>query len=838
LEVTVLRARNLISLFLATGAVVATSFLLSCGEDSTAPTDDGTSGPRTLTVAIEAATAVPGERITITGIPDDVPAIYARVTLPGQARGGPFGIGFLDLTSDVHELIAPLHPSDPMGGGIVELEFTDGTTVTSNPITLDLGSLTPAPGAFSAVIDDLQLLFDGWLAQNGTTRAALRATAPELLPALDLTLLLTHSFLDHPDNPNTLRAFADGPTPLFDETEVDRDVLDALTAASGMVALLDLKTSFVDTLTAPDLGGEPVPSRDAIHDPSIRLCIDAPTFGIGANDCGKLAEVMAYRAELQRESESAAQQVIDDVESVVFTALGYTRGAAIASGIATSFWAIDNIEGGHRGTYPSQFMNAATDFQLDPSVFPEDFTDPGIWDNFLVTATSDGWRFDDVILEAISKIKGAESAFDPATIDGLIADAATGSGVRDAQNAMQAYARNEIVSEIREALGIEEFSSIEYCPQTWADIDCTGLPYSSAQSPSLEVNNTAKTYEPVSVGTTQLTVSTTAAFGAAQPTAETKVVQTEALEVIIDPFQVTAETSETVGFTVRVTNAINSDVRWWTEGSSPAVFDSDAATATAVTPDTPWNPAIQVHARSLANTGLREGRVESDPRDDIAPIIHGGGLVIVDPPSLCLTPGDPPAQFTAALIPGDIESIEWRIEPAGVGAITADGLYTPPGTSQTDPVAIIATVNGALEGFALVNVSTCTCDWTAAVSGAVSGYRGGGLAGISLNQLNFNDEGGVVFAAIPIELVTGPGTFDTILTYLNDDMGGIWTSGDGEEFPLPVLTVTERDGNETITGRIDGELIRVFGENDIRKINVSLQFKAQWVDVGESLCSE
>lgn len=812
------------------------ALLLSCGDDPAGPPDDdGLPDPITLAVTLDAAAAAPGGRLVVSGIPNDVHGVYARVTLPGGSRAGEVGVGFLDRSGPADELIVPLHPTSPMDGGSVELEFTNGSNVTSNLIPLDLGALTPAPGAFAAVIDGLQLLFDGWLAQNGTTRDDLRATSPELLPALDLPLLITHSVLDHPGNPNTLRDFADGAIPMFDEADVDREVLDALTALSGLDEFLSLKSAFVDTLTA--VGPGPYyPSQDFASAGPLRFCIDAPTFGIGPNDCGKLAEVMVYRSELAREADSAAQQVIDDLENIVFTALGYTRAAAVAAGIASTFWAIDNIEGGHRGTYPSRFVNEATDFQLDPTIFPEDFTEPGLWDNFLVTAESDGWRFDDVILKAISKIKGARSAFDQDTIDGLLADAATGQGVKDAQDAMTGYARNAVVTEIREALGLDEYSTLEYCPQTWADIDCTGLPYSSSESPELDTNDTALTFQPTDVGTAHLTISTTSVFGSAS-TGETKVIRTNAIEVSIDPFQASADTDESVGFTVRVANAINPDVRWWTEGSDPGGFSSTVSTATVITPGSPWGPPIEVHARSLANTGLREGKVDSDPRDDMAPVTYGSGLVYVDPPSVCVMPNET-QQFTATLIPGDIESVTWRVEPPGAGFVDAAGLYTAPSASRTDPVAIIATVNGSVEGSALVNVGECACNWTAFVSGAVGDIRGGLLAWISFNQLSFHDEDGAVFVALPFATVTGVGSYDVILSYFRDSAGDIWSSGDGEEIPFPVLTVAERDGNESIRGQITGTLIQVGGKGEVQQIDVLLDFHAQWADLGEALCGE
>jgi len=839
-------------------AVGAGLILGGCGGDSgTSPDDSDEETPRVLDVELDRTSGEPAGRIAIEGIPEDVEAAYGFVTLPGAVRRDsgparadvvePFGIAFIRRDDAGDSLVVPLHPVDPMTGGTVEIEITNGSTLTSNRVTLEVEGLEPAPGAYASMVADLQTLHDAWIAHHGTTKEALRATTADQLTPIELQLLLFHGIIDHPDNPNSLAAFAAGDVPLAGDGVVERDVLDALTALSGVDGFIASQAALVDTLTPPAPAAQSYARTFSRRMPDRRLeCIEAPNFGIGSDNCFELAEVMAYRAELDFEENSAVQQLQDDAIDVVSTALGYTRGAVVAWGIANTAWAADNIQAGSRGVYPSQFVSEATDFTANPEVIPEDFTSPGQWSEFRVTAASEGWRFDDVVKDAFDRAKGLKGGLDGSTVDDLIGDAANGQGVEDAVGMMEESVKNAAWQKAALELGLEDLTRLEYCPQTWPNIDCTGLPFSEGSSPDLQVDSEALTYEPDRVGSSTLQVQTTDIFGLVTPTAETKTIDTRRIEVFIDPFQATANTDETVNFSVRVENAENEEVEWYPGegGSLPQDFRPDGSTLAVTTPSEEWDPPILVKARSLADTGLREGKVNSDPREDEAPIAYEDGGVTVSPAFVCLTPDEP--QTFAAVVTG-LENQEVRWSWEGVGSMSG-ATYTAPSTAGGEAVIIATSVeNTDLKGYAQVVVAGCRCAFGATVSGDVSNAWSGDFAVWSSGQgggtsLQFTPGG---TSSVPI--LTGSlgtdisggvtGSFDMMnVQYFDGTAEGSFIAPVEGEQP-PRLVIVENDG-VTIEGTLSG----VLGAGTLaepRLVTLNVNFKAtEIMSNGGSPCSE
>jgi len=840
----------------ATLALALTAGLLfgSCGGDSsTAPDDEGEQTPRVLEVPLDQSRGAPAGRIALDGLPDDIDAAYGLVTTPGPSgKLAPgetldtFGIAFIRREAAGDSLVVPLHPVDPMAGGVVEIEITNGSTLTSNRVTLEIEGLDPAPGAYAAMVADLQGLHDAWIAHHGTTKEALRAARADQLTPLELQLLLFHGVIDHPDNPNSLAAFAAGDVPLAGDDVVERDVLDALTALSGVSGFIASQAALVNTLTPPESSAQSYVATFPRRAQGRLECIEGPDFAIGSSDCFQLAEVMAYRAELDFEENSAVQQLQDDAIDVVSTALGYTRGAVVAWGIANTAWAADNIQAGSRGVYPAQFVSAATDVIADPEVIPEDFTSPGQWSAFRVTAASEGWRFDDVVKDAFDKAKGLKGGFGGNTVDGLIQDAANGQGVADAVGMMEESVKNAAWEKAAQELGLEDLTRLEYCPQTWPNIDCTGLPYSEGSSPDLQVDSEALTYEPDRVGSTTLQVQTTDIFGLVTPTAETKTIDTRRIEVFIDPFQATANTDETVNFSVRVENAENEEVEWYPGegGALPQDFQSEGSALVVTTPSEEWDPPILVKARSLADTGLREGKVNSDPREDEAPVAYAGGGVTVSPAFVCLTP-DEPQVFSAVVTGRDNQEVTWSWE--GVGSMTG-ATYTAPSTAGGEALIIATSVeNTDLKGYAQVVVSGCRCAFGATVSGDVSNAWTGRFAAWSGGQgsattLQFYPSSTntlpIVTASVGVEITPGTtGTFDLLnVQYFDGTAEGSFIGPVEGESP-PQIMILENDG---VT--IEGSLTAVIGAGTVgepRTATLNVGFKAaELTSNGGSPCSD
>ena len=710
-------------------AWIATALLCfsfaSCGDETTAPDEDPVDDPPVeLVIELGVGQARSAERIGITGIPPEA-SVWAVVT----AESGEQSIAFLERGAGRggDRLLVPLHPGAPMDGGAVEIEVTNGANISSNRVSLTIDPLPAAPGAFAALVSDLELLLDGWLAQAGTTREDLRGAPLAELPVTHLQLLWIHNTLDRPDNANSLRAFADGDIPLFDGITVDRDLLDALAAASGTPGFVGRKLAFVDTLTAPEL---PIAETTRQLGGSRRGgggCFEGPTFGIGPDDCETLAGAMRYQSALAIEAASAAQDVEDTVQGIFFTAMTFTPAAPYAAGVAATFWAAKTIEAGAQGLYPSQFVSDATDFDADSLEFPEDFTDDGLWNHFRVTAVSDGWRFDRAAFEALMQILGAAGS-GPGDIVDALEDQVEGAALQGAIDAITDFITTESTNlAISELVG-DSGLVLEYCPQTWGGINCTGAPYSvgSSSSSLLDVDDPSRTFEPTDVGSAQLRVETIAgAFGAAH-TAEDKVITTNAIEVIIDPFDARVGTDETVEFTVRVTNAIDPRVEWTSTGDD---FTPGPDGASLVTPSSPWNPAIEVRAVSLAETGLRK---DGKPvREDVALVTYADSLVIVQvtPQYDCIS-NDETVDLEAEVIGLENATVAWSIE-SGWGSVSSTGprsaRYTPPPAGTTSDV-ILAQVVERPEAVdrAEVRVSACTCYYDIAITGGSSWQESGG----------------------------------------------------------------------------------------------------------------
>ena len=706
-------------------AALALAFLVSCSDDGVGPGQDDPT-PVLLTIALAESRATSGDRLDISGVPTDVD-LWANVTVEGS---GDTTIAFLVPASSPGgvQLVVPLHPVTPAQGGAVRIEVTDGGLVSSNSVALQIDPLPAAPGAYAALVDSLEHLLDGWLEQSATNRESLRTTPVGLLPVSHLQLLLIHNALDHPDNPNSMRALADGDIPLFATTPFDRDLLDALVAASGTAGFVQRKLAFVDTLTAPVLPqGESTHELAALARRRADTCIEGPTFGIDGDSCGLLSQTMRYQSALAVEAASAAQDVENQIQTIVFTTLGLTPAAPYAAGVAGTFWAAKTIEEGARGLYPSSFVSDATDFDADPLQFPEDFTEDGLWNHFRVTAVSEGWSFDRAVFQAIMQVLGAVGS-GPGDVVDTVAGSAQGAAVQEAVDTISSFVLTESTNlAIDELIGDEGFA-LSYCPQTWAGIDCTGAPHSvgSSNSAVLTVDDASRSYRPEELGSAQLRVETVAGqFGTAH-TGEDKVIVTEAIEVFIDPFQARVGTNETVQFSVRVTNAIDARVAW--TATSPD-FVSDDASATLVTPENPWNPAIEVRALSLASTGLR---VPGAPeRSDTAPVTYADSLVIVQ-----ITPGyecvsnDGRVDLTAEVIGVEDPVLTWRVDP-GWGSVVPTGpltaRYTPPPEGTTDDTIVVEVVDHPeAVDTAHMRVSACTCYYDIQIVGGNSWVQSGG----------------------------------------------------------------------------------------------------------------
>jgi hypothetical protein len=709
--------------------VVCAVTTITCGGDSGTTPEDEPPQTKTLSISLEASQATSGGRIKVNGIPGNVSNVYAVVTVPSTASapGGQSasaqtsrGIAIIERGAD-DELIVPLHPDAPMEGGDVNVRVTNGSNVTSNTVTMRIDPLPAAPGEFDALVGDLQTLVDTWLDATGMTRTDLDETPAEELSTFELPLLFVYYLIDSPDNPNSLRALADGDIPLFDDGEdLDRDVLDAIVARTELRAMVAEKIVFLGGVAPPDLPA-PVVKAARVSRTATRTqeCINPPDFDIGEDDCALLSEIMAYQSTLELEAQSALEKYKQGIRDAVLTLFSYGRAAKIAGGVASSFWAAETVEEGHLQLYPSQFISDETDFEVDTETFPEDFTSKGHWDNFRVSAVSNGWNFEKRLVQAFEQMYGAAQGLD--VPEGVPTEP-------DFYDKYDGMVKSDLTKNAKEKILNDPSRELEYCAQMWHGIKCTGLPYSTGSSPSLMTDDNEKSYEPTETGSTTLLVETLPVFGLGRSTGETKVITTEELQVFIDPFQATRAVEEVQEFTVRIEGAENKEVAWsveWPANNEGFLIEHEEG-ADVGTPSNPWQTPFAVKAKSLSNTGLREGKVDSDPREDEAFVRYAGAAIAITPGYRCINPGET-IDFVAEVVGVEAPyNVIWK-KVEGYGSINQSGRYQS--LSQGTSEAIISAEvenHPELIDYANVRVGGCNCSFLIDIVGGTSFHGEGG----------------------------------------------------------------------------------------------------------------
>jgi hypothetical protein len=371
---------------------------------------------------------------------------------------------------------------------------------------------------------------------------------------------------------------------------------------------------------------------------------------------------------------------------------------------------------------PSDFDNSATDYVPHPDSFNED-GDPGHWDQFKVTAVSAGWQMDKDILDAIFQLAGFQDMGGIQWFNDLIES--------DLGREVNSYVISQAINALIGGVTGGE-SIIEVCPGTWPGIDCTEQPYSKATIPSgtsIVPGDEYNAYKPNEVGVSQLKVETDPGHFGGRLAFEIKPIDVKGIQVVVSPNQVQAETSEIMTFDAEVLNADDTDVRWIV----PDGFTKIEEVGTSVVvqaPTDPWNPSVILKARSLANTGLREGKVDSDPREGLATISHSDSVQIQISPGYKCVPNGTKFTFEPIVAGTDDYTVKWKMV-SGWGSINENtGEYTAPPSGTTDDV-ISAEVVGYPDAidYANIRVGACTCNYSIDIVGAGSlDVEGGDIA--------------------------------------------------------------------------------------------------------------
>ncbi len=370
------------------------------------PTPPPPPGPPEAPAPTASTTALgPLQEVELSGLPAGRTTLQADITAAGAGSAavpGPYQMPLLPMTGGRYRLLVPLHPTNGVDGGAVDVRVRGDSLVTA-PLRLTLAPLPPAPGAFAGVLDSLQLLVDLTLEREGLTRAAVLAPdARDVLPRRLLPLAIVQTLLDDPSHDRDLRDLLRGSSgfaPLLGQSTLNRETLDRLTAAVGM----------------PVFWNELLATGRAIRDSNAvapRMSGDAPSpSSVGPiTNARQLDAAMRQAAEAKRavDPSNPKAKVRQDF-GLVLGAAGLVAGTA-TGGVLTAIglyqFIIEANLDAMAKTLPSEFVENSLTFDVDMPRFLEDEPGPGRYSNVRVSARSEGMVLDKVIINAVLQVVG------------------------------------------------------------------------------------------------------------------------------------------------------------------------------------------------------------------------------------------------------------------------------------------------------------------------------------------------------------------------------------------------------------------------------------------------
>lgn len=624
-----------------------------------------------------------------------------------DADGTDLGYTWLNVADDgAATLIVPLHPTGAASGGDVWIRVTDGVAACA-PWALTIESLPAAPGEVSAVVDGLQEVVRIQAAAFETTPSDLQTTPPSALPDVLLPLAATQWVLDHPDNDESLRAFADGTAP----GSLPLDLVDALVARTGLRQELS-------TLSNPSPRATPGPPQ------ATTPATNCTPAAIGA-DTQALDQCMGAR--------NAAAVALGDILALdaaprLANALWLARSTPRVAQTAAVRWVLDGlawvtIEQNARAlaTFPSELQ--PPELTVNPMRFNEDSPLIGEW-SATITATSQGWQ---------AAFANLERALAAQTLSLLIQMTGVSTDfLMRVQGLLAGPLGERLPPDL--ALPPETFGPVPVNDPMWSVV----FYGPTTPGPSV-VKVDHQRYKPFMEGPSALEVSVpqngSRLFGDAPEQYASTQLQVDPImlriapaDTIIDPahgafftyfFENTTFPVDSVALTVEQGTAA---IGFGSGGSAAALAYTPPATASFNNPDS-------IH---IEYTGTSGARANGGP-DRSAFAIVRFGKVIITPQPACL---DTQETFTfGAEVEGvDNQEVAWT---AVFGTIDSNGNYQAPATrpaSGLDTIKAVSVAEPQLEGEMIVPIG-CTCDFQLTLGNQVIAAQAG-------DRMVFNTENG------------------------------------------------------------------------------------------------
>lgn len=663
-------------------------------------------------LSVGRTSGLPLDEIEIGLVPEEFGTTLAARVEGGEGEEGGTAFAFVHRGRDETALlVVPVHPSASAEGGAVQLIVTDGA-LECPPVDFTIDPLPPAPGEYGALVDVLQEAVRQQALAVGTTVAELTETDVLGLPEELWPLAVAQSVIEHPDNPNSMRAFAEGRASFADEA--NPVLLDRLTARTGLTSELTASVEAVPSSPAPSLRASSI-SADALD------CLTTP---IGKDDAPLLDSCMETAASAAFRLEGASNQALNDIGLAVGVAgVIPNPGTKLASaGAGLAIWTLQQLRQGTANLLPSAFVSM--NFVADPLTFEEDRPGPGSWKDAMVEATSRGWRMDKLILDAAFQLVNARSAykgwlkrFEPSDLGEDLVGLLQTMAIQEAINSTEGSDFVEIDPEI--------FGPVDVSSDTWSESRI-------AMGTSVELVSHTE-YEPREPGISILSVRTEDGEFGGQQIAEQKQIEVEQIVISIDPLETRAKAGEMKEFTVTVENSkspemVEIDPSVPLQGTAELVLgDANVHTIEYTAPAEPdFGTSDRIRVRHTSTEGARAGGPER-----FAQAFVNFAEITISPRDGCVALGDT-LRFAAEVEGLDDTSVEWN---ADVGDIDEAGLYQapsapPPGNEVTITARSVSEPD--LEDSVTIDIG-CSCRWTVTLEGRSVTADDGDLADVELD---------------------------------------------------------------------------------------------------------
>jgi len=605
---------------------------------------------------------------------------------------------FVEPTSaDEGVLILPLHPERPLEGGEAKLVlFDEAEELFCPPMDVTIEPLEPAPGTFATMVDEMEALFEQVAAQVNAEPQHLRTLSIEELDEEERYLSVIAGGLqviDGPNYENNLRARLAGDVgePLEGEAF---DLWEALAAHTGYDATF---SAMAEALTDGGSGAL-IAQQTGVTD-----CLGEPrNISTPAElDCwmgmqGSFADLEGVRGSLNDLNEKILGVVLDGP-------IPHPSVQLVASELETLRQFTDMMADGLDSMMPSQLLPLS--LEITKAEYKEDEDEEGQW-TAQVLATGSDWEADVLLTLSVAS---------PIPVGRATRKLRRSRAADDAIDSVIDKAVYDMVAKLGDlGVGNITFDQLFYGPVevdpnreeegAYFDWSFNILDSETGAAPFEFLDGDARLYQPVAVGSAELTVTTRGGqVFQGQEVGASQVLIAEALDIEIetsggDPapnvVRVDAEDSFEVTLYANVSNLAddsNREVAWTVEGDTGGAsymtsgMDNDAITFVA-DPDDGVDQYV-LRAEAATEAGLRSDK--NPPRRAFVGITTTeAGDLVVEPGVDIAEPGQQIQFF--ALDPDTEEPVDVTWE-ASIGSITDTGLFTMPADQTVGQATITAT---------------------------------------------------------------------------------------------------------------------------------------------------